>query len=44
MNKSTMKLMFSSERHDWATPQDFFYELNKEFNFTLDPCATKKTS
>ena len=25
---------------DWSTPQDFFNELKKEFNFTLDPCAT----
>lgn len=32
--------MFSSETDLWATPQDFFDELNKEFNFTLDPCAT----
>ena len=35
------KLMFSSERDDWCTPQSFFDELNKEFGFTLDPCATK---
>jgi phage N-6-adenine-methyltransferase len=34
-------LMFSSETDDWATPQDFFDELHKEFNFTLDPCADK---
>lgn len=33
-------VMFSSETDLWATPQDFFDELNKEFNFTLDPCAT----
>jgi len=25
---------------DWTTPQEFFNELNREFNFTLDPCAT----
>ena len=24
----------------WSTPQDFYDKLNKEFNFTLDPCAT----
>lgn len=34
------KLMFSSKSDNWSTPQDFFDELNKEFNFTLDPCAT----
>ena len=31
--------MFSSKTDQWATPQYFFDELNKEFNFTLDPCA-----
>lgn len=35
-----LSLMFSSETDLWATPQTFFNELNKEFNFTLDPCAT----
>ena len=35
---------FSSKTNEWATPQDFFDELNKEFNFTLDPCATVKTA
>jgi len=31
--------MFSSKSNEWATPQDFFENLNKEFKFTLDPCA-----
>ena len=34
------KQMISSKSVEWETPQDFFDELNKEFNFTLDPCAT----
>ena len=34
-------VMFSSKSDLWSTPQDFFDELNEEFNFTLDPCATK---
>ena len=34
--------MFSSKTEEWATPQYFYEELNKEFNFTLDPCAYKK--
>lgn len=33
------EVMFSSKTDQWATPQDFFDKLNKEFNFTLDPCA-----
>ena len=32
--------MFTSNTSEWATPQAFFDELNKEFTFTLDPCAT----
>ena len=36
------KGMMSSNTDEWATPKLFFEELNKEFNFTLDPCATKE--
>ena len=39
-----LKVMMSSKNMDWGTPQDFFDKLNKEFNFTLDPCATKETA
>lgn len=35
---------FSSLTPEWSTPQDFFDKLNKEFNFTLDPCATKENA
>jgi len=35
-----IELHFSSKTDDWATPQDFFDNLNKTFNFTLDPCAS----
>lgn len=37
MNK---ELMFSSATDEWYTPMDFFNQLNAEFNFNLDPCAT----
>ena len=33
------KAMVSSKTNEWATPQWFFDELNKEFNFTLDLCS-----
>lgn len=33
-------LMFSSATDEWYTPLDFFQELDKEFHFNLDPCAT----
>lgn len=36
--------LFTSNKEDWATPQAFFDELNKEFNFTLDPCATAENA
>lgn len=35
-----MSVHFSSKTNEWSTPQSFFDELDKEFNFTLDPCAT----
>lgn len=34
-----LQALFSSETDLWATPQDFFDNLNAEFHFTLDPCA-----
>ena len=36
--------LFSSKNEVWSTPQDFYDELNKEFNFTLDPCALKENA
>ena len=41
MDNSTRNLMFSSKSNEWGTPQSFFDKLNKQHNFTLDPCATK---
>lgn len=32
----------SSKTDEWATPKSFFEELNKEFEFGLDPCATNE--
>lgn len=36
--------IFSSNSNEWATPHAFFDELNKEFRFTLDPCATHENA
>lgn len=36
------KVLFSSNSDEWSTPQHVFDELNNEFNFTLDPCASKE--
>lgn len=32
--------LFSSKSDEWSTPQDIFDDLDREFHFTLDPCAT----
>ena len=34
-----MDVMFSSKSDQWATPIDFFRELDAEFHFNLDPAA-----
>ena len=34
------KGLFSSNSDEWETPQSFFDELNAEFHFDLDACAT----
>ena len=39
-----MDVHYSSKTNEWSTPQEFFDELDKEFNFTLDPCATSENA
>ena len=39
MSEQKWKTMFSSNSDEWATPQNFYDELNEEFHFDLDPCA-----
>lgn len=34
-----INVLLSSKKMDWETPRDFFDKLDKEFKFTLDPCA-----
>lgn len=36
---ANLDVMYSSKTDQWATPQEFFDELNVEFAFDLDPCA-----
>lgn len=36
--------MFSSDRQDWETPQEFFDKLDAVYHFTLDVCATKENA
>lgn len=35
-----MSVHFSSKTDLWSTPQDLFDQLDREFNFTLDVCAS----
>lgn len=39
MQNLNTEVMFSSKTDQWATPQEFYDQLNDEFHFTLDPCA-----
>ncbi len=35
---------FSSQTDEWATPSELFDNLDEEFSFTLDPCATHENA
>ena len=41
MNK---QLMFSSAKDDWTTPKYLFEQLNAEFHFTVDLCASEENA
>ena len=34
------KAIFSNESDEWETPQGIFDQYDREFEFTLDPCAS----
>lgn len=36
------KALFSSKTDQWATPPDFFAELDREFHFDPVPCADER--
>lgn len=35
----TLDVMYSSKSNEWATPIEFYKELDNEFHFNLDPCS-----
>lgn len=35
---------YNGNGREWETPPEIFDPLNKEFSFTLDPCATEKSA
>ena len=36
---SNLEVHFTNKSNEWETPRCLFNELDKEFNFTLDPCC-----
>jgi phage N-6-adenine-methyltransferase len=38
------RVLFSSKSDNWATPQWLFDDLNREFRFTVDVCATEENA
>ena len=36
--------IFLHQSDEWETPKEIFEVLDKEFHFTLDPCATKENA
>ena len=36
------EVMFSSKSDEWSTPDYLFKDLDNEFHFTLDPCASEE--
>jgi len=39
-----LSVHFSSVKSDWETPDTLFADLHREFDFTLDVCATKENA
>jgi site-specific DNA-methyltransferase (adenine-specific) len=42
--KHSLRILTSSKRHDWPTPNEWFEYLNLKFGFTLDPCSAHDTA
>jgi len=41
---TNLKPYHQSKSNEWETPQELFNKLDREFHFTLDPCATKENT
>ena len=39
-----MAVHYSSKKHDWTTPRDFWEKLHTEFQFTLDAAASPENA
>ena len=38
---SNLEVHFTNKSNEWETPRSLFKDLDDEFNFTIDVCATK---
>lgn len=38
------RILLSSRKMEWRTPQDFFIQLDSKYHFTLDPASTDENS
>lgn len=38
------RVLLSSVKMDWETPQDFFNKYDDQYKFTLDVCCVPKTA
>lgn len=41
MNMKKCAGMFTSKTDEWATPKEFFKELDRQYHFTVDVCADR---
>ncbi|MFY7908427.1 MAG: DNA N-6-adenine-methyltransferase [Emticicia sp.] len=44
LKRMNIKAFFSHKNTVWSTPQGFFDELDKKYNFTTDVCATSENT
>ena len=44
MKQMRISACLSSKSVEWATPREFFTQLDKEFHFDLDPCSTHENA
>ena len=44
MKQMRISACLSSKTVEWATPREFFNNLNEEFHFDLDPCSTHENA
>ena len=44
MKQMRISACLSSKTVEWATPREFFAQLDKEFHFDLDPCSTHENA